>query len=157
MKNLTFRIATILTLAIGLNTSLSAQSIATWQGGKPGRTTDWNCAANWQEGRIPDEFTQVIIPLGADYYPVIKNEVEPIDALLMEGGASLTLQAGSALIILGETGSFDGITVFGKIINNGRLEIVNVSSPNVAFMQQIEGVGSVVSPFSSLDTLAKRQ
>ncbi len=155
MKNLTLSIATILTLIIGLSISLSAQTTATWQGGKPGRTTEWNCAANWSEGRVPDEFTQVIIPAGAAYYPVLKNEATPIDALLMEGNTALTLENGAILTVLGETGRFDGITVLGKITNNGTLVIENASPTNIAFMRQIQGVGSVVNSLDSIDSLAK--
>lgn len=142
---------------LGLNSSLTAQTTATWQGGKPGRPTDWNCPANWSEGRTPDEFSQVIIPAGADFYPVIKNEVAPIDALLMAGSTSLTLQNRAKLRILGETGRFDSLTIFGTIMNNGALEIGNVNPVDVAFMQQIQGVGSVVYPFSNADSLARRQ
>ena len=150
MKNLTLSIAATLTLILGLSISLSAQTTATWQGGKPGRTTDWNCAANWLEGKTPDEFTQVIIPSGADYYPVIKNEVEPIDALLMEGGTALTLQKGASLAILGETGRFGGITILGKIENNGTLEIGEAIGSNLAFLRQVQGSGKVVSDTSNL-------
>jgi hypothetical protein len=150
MKNLTFSIASILPLIIGLSLSLSAQTTATWQGGKPGRTTEWNCAANWSKGRIPDEFTQVIIPAGAQYYPIIKNETTPIDALLMEGGAELTLHNGAILTVLGETGRFDGITIFGKITNNGTLEIGDITGTDRAFLNQIQGDGKIVSNTSSL-------
>lgn len=155
MKNLTLPIATILTLVISLSSSLSAQTTATWVGGKPGRPADWNCAANWSEGKTPDEFAQVIIPAGAQYFPVIQNEVAPIDALLVESGCTLTLQNGAVLTILGETGRFDGISLFGFINNSGLLEIENVPSMSVAFMNQIKGMGSVDTPFSNLDSLAR--
>ena len=43
MSNLPIFIFTPLLLCLCL--SLSAQRTATWQGGKPGRATDWSCAA----------------------------------------------------------------------------------------------------------------
>lgn len=144
MKNPTFCIGATLNLIIGLSISLSAQTTATWQGGKPGRANDWNCAANWREGRTPGEFTQVIIPCGAVHFPVIKNEVEPIDALLLETGTALTLQKGASLAILGETGRLGGITVLGKILNNGTLELRDIPGTDTAFIQQIQGDGKVV-------------
>lgn len=145
----------ILAAAISFSISMTAQTTATWLGGKPGRPTDWNCAANWKEGKTPNEFAQVIIPADAEYYPVIKDEIAPIDALLVEGGSSLTIQNGSMLTVLGETGRFDGITLFGKVFNNGLLEVENVPSMSVAFMQQIQGLGSVESAFANLDSLAR--
>lgn len=64
-------------LFLSLSLALTAQSTAVWQGGKPGQPTNWNCADNWSEGRVPDEFTQVIIPHGAHFYPVIKYTPTP--------------------------------------------------------------------------------
>ncbi len=157
MKNLTFSIAATLTLILGLSISLSAQTTATWQGGKPGRTTDWNCAANWSEGKTPDEFTQVIIPYNVQYYPVIKDTVAPIDALLMEGGTSLTIQVGANLAVLGETGRFGGITVFGKIENNGTLEIGEAVHTSIAFRQRVQGNGIITCQVGGADMLAKRR
>lgn len=93
MKTISFFVA-VLTLACSQNHSLSAQSTSTWQGGKPGRTNDWNCPANWKEGRTPNEFSQVVIPSGRIYYPVVTSQTTPIDALLLEGGATLTLRKG---------------------------------------------------------------
>ncbi len=145
-----------LAISLAISFCLSAQTSATWRGGKPGRTNDWNCSANWSENRIPDEFAQVIIPSGVDFYPVIKNEVTPIDALLMEGGTFVTLQKGAVLRILGETGRFDSLTIFGTIVNNGALEIENINSTSLAFMQQIQGTGIVVYPLSNPDSLARR-
>ncbi len=155
MKATTISIALILFL--GFSFSLSAQTTAVWQGGKPGRTTDWNCPANWSEGRVPDEFTQVIIPSGANSYPVIQFAPTPIDALLMEAGTSLTIQDGARLAILGETGIFNGVTVLGQIENNGALEIGEAVNMSTAFLKQVHGNGIVVSPSAGMDTLARRR
>jgi hypothetical protein len=129
----------ILTLILAINFSLSAQTTATWKGGKAGRTTDWNCHANWSEGYIPDEFTQVIIPTGTHYYPVIADMVTPIDALLVEGGASLTIQSEAKLTVLGETGRLEGIIVFGQIQNNGTLEIGANLHLDINLHKQVQG------------------
>ncbi len=155
MKPATISIA--IAFFLGISLTLSAQNIAVWQGGKPGRTTEWNCPANWSEGRVPDEFTQVIIPTGANYYPVIQYAPTPIDALMMEGGAKLTIQSGAKLAILGETGIFDGVTVLGQIENNGTLEIGEAVNVGVALLQQVQGKGIVASPSAGTGTLAKRR
>jgi hypothetical protein len=155
MKAATIFIA--LGLFLGLSFSLSAQTTAIWQGGKPGRTNDWNCPANWSEGRVPDEFTQVIIPIGANYYPVIQYAPSPIDALLMEAGTTLTIQDGARLAVLGVTGIFDGIKILGHIENNGTLEVGEAMNMGVAFLKHVQGNGVVVSPSNGTDTLARRR
>jgi len=145
-----------ISFALALSCSLSAQTSATWQGGKPDCTTEWNCPSNWSGGRVPDEFTQVIIPSGKQFYPVIKCASTPIDALLMESGSTLAIQAGANLSILGETGRFDGFTIFGQIRNDGTLEIGEAVKEGTAFLKQVEGNGIVISPTAGVDTLARR-
>ncbi len=65
---------------LGNPDSVSAQKTATWKGGTPGRGSDWNCPKNWKEGRVPNEFSHVIIPdvsSSTFSYPVIESgEVE---------------------------------------------------------------------------------
>jgi hypothetical protein len=143
-------------LALVFSFSLSAQTTATWQGGKPGRTNDWNCSANWSNGRIPDEFTQVIIPSSVKYFPVIQSAPGPIDALLLEDGTLLTIQDGAKLTILCETGIFDGVIVLGQIRNNGTININKDAAIDLAFLQQVKGNGIVILPPSGTNTLAKR-
>ena len=144
-------------LSLVLSFSLSAQTSATWQGGKPGRTTDWNCPANWSGGRVPDEFTQVIIPTGKQFYPVIQYTSTSIDALLMESGCTLAICAGASLVILGETGRFDGFTVLGQIKNDGTLDIGEAVNVSTAFLNQVQGNGILISPTAGVDTVARRR
>lgn len=143
-------------LSLVLSFSLSAQISATWQGGKPGRANDWNCPSNWSEGRVPDEFTQVIIPTGKQFYPVIQYTSMAIDALLMEGGSTLDIFEGASLLILGETGRFDCSIVLGQIRNEGTLEIGEAVNMGTAFLQQVQGNGILISPTAGVDTLARR-
>jgi hypothetical protein len=125
MKHLTFSTAAILMLFFSFSVSLSAQKTATWKGGKCGNPTDWNCDSNWKEGKAPNEFSQVVIPSGRAFYPVIKDEVPPIDALLIESDAKLTLTEDARLDILNETGMLNGLTLLGTCQNNGVLNIGN--------------------------------
>lgn len=137
--------------------SICAQTTTIWKGGKPGRTTDWNCPSNWSEGRVPDEFTQVIIPFGVIYYPVIQSTETPIDALLMEGGTLLTIKDGAELVILCETGIFEGVSVFGQIRNEGTLTIREASTANIAFIQHVKGNGIIRSSVTSDTLLTQRR
>lgn len=80
-----------------------AQKVATWKGGTPGRPSDWNCPTNWKEGRVPDEFSQVIIPeisTSTFSYPVLdKGEVE-VESLSCSPGARLTLKNKARVLVL---------------------------------------------------------
>ncbi|MFN4081754.1 MAG: hypothetical protein ACK4NS_12710 [Saprospiraceae bacterium] len=120
MRKLTL-IAALICCAAGA----MAQYTATWKGGKPGQATEWNIAANWKEGRVPDEFTQVIIPASAAHFPVISRSAADIDALMIESGAQLTILASGSLTITGETGRYTGAANLGIIDNQGML-IVNI-------------------------------
>ncbi len=157
MRNLTLSIAATLILIFSTSAFLNAQTTATWKGGKPGRTTDWSCAENWKEGRIPNEFDQVIIPARAAFYPILNNTVEVVDALIVEGGATLTLHSNTTLTVLGDTGRFGGLTVLGIIRNDGILEVVDAPERNVAQLQQVVGSGRVVNIISDIETLASGQ
>jgi hypothetical protein len=130
-------------LLICLTGALHAQTTSIWQGGIPGQTTDWNTAANWKENRVPDEYSLVIIPSDRQFYPVLEEEVEPIDALLLEGGAALTLGHDGYLAILGETGRMEGIILYGTIQNKGTLELRFDHGNTAGAMGQIKGNGVV--------------
>ena len=78
-----------------------AQRENVWLGGKPGRPTDWNTAANWSKGRVPNEFDDVRIPCTATTtraYPVIAEVVE-VQSIWVEPGAEVQLALGVALVI----------------------------------------------------------
>ncbi|MBK9985349.1 MAG: hypothetical protein IPP15_23920 [Saprospiraceae bacterium] len=71
-----------------------SQKTSIWKGNSPGHPTDWHWAANWSTNALPDEFTDVIIPLdnGAsiNYPHIYKNDVE-VNSLFMSLGANLVL------------------------------------------------------------------
>jgi hypothetical protein len=126
-----------------LTGTLIAQTTSTWQGATPGKAKDWNTASNWKENRIPDAYSMVIIPSERQFYPILWMEVEPIDALLLEGGAALTLGEGGYLTILGESGRMDGMILYGTIQNKGVLELRFENNTTTDAMQQIKGNGVV--------------
>lgn len=121
----------------------TSQTTATWMGGTPGMVSEWNCTTNWKEGRIPDENTQVIIPSDLIFYPVIKCEVPDIDALMITGGAKLTIQNGASLKVLGATRRLDVITVGGKIHIEGRLWVGSMEIMTSGQLALLQGSGIV--------------
>ncbi len=96
------------TLLIALFTLIStitiAQNTVTWTGGTPGNETSWNEARNWSNNKVPNEFTNVIIPdvsTSTFSNPIIKEGTVELNSILMETRALLTVQASAKLIVYG--------------------------------------------------------
>ena len=102
MKNSILSIAATLTLILGFGTSLSAQTIITWKGGAPGQEQNWNCPKNWSSYRVPDSFTDVVIPdvsttsLAA---PIISTGVFEVNSILLQSNANMTIEKGAQLVV----------------------------------------------------------
>ena len=97
MRNIIFFAAFILVS----QTALFAQKTATWKGGTPGKPTDWSCAANWKEGRVPNEFSQVIIPdvsSSSHSNPTLTGGEVEIWSIVIHTGASLRIGKNARLI-----------------------------------------------------------
>jgi hypothetical protein len=80
-----------------------AQKTATWKGGTPGKTTDWNCPTNWKEGRVPNEFSNVIIPdvsTNTFGYPLIDNGIVEVFSLQCATNARLDIKGSGRIILL---------------------------------------------------------
>jgi hypothetical protein len=100
MKNILF-----FAILLGYSFSLHAQKTATWKGGTPGRPTEWNCATNWKEGRVPNEFSQVIIPdVSSSTFsnPVLSSGDVEIWSLQILSGATLNIGKSASLIATGQ-------------------------------------------------------
>ncbi len=118
MKNFFFFAAIILFS----QTVLLAQKSTTWKGGTPGKPNDWNCASNWSDGRVPNEFSDVTIPnLSSETYPVIKKNVEEINALFLMSATSLRVEKKGALTVSERV----EIAAGAKIDNLGKLDLPN--------------------------------
>lgn len=116
MKNFFFFAAIILIS----QTSLLAQKSTTWKGGTPGKPSDWNCASNWSDGRVPNEFSDVTIPnVSSDIYPVIKNNVEDINALFLMSNTHIKIEKKGALTVSERVEIAAGV----KIDNLGKLDL----------------------------------
>lgn len=96
---------TIAIIALFSLISLSAQAqiTAIWKGGTPGKTTDWNCPTNWREGRVPNEFSNVVIPdvsTSTFSFPVIKQGIVEIASIECASNARLTTLGNARVIYL---------------------------------------------------------
>lgn len=117
--------AATLILAAGFHMSLQAQKTATWKGGAPGRNNDWNCAANWKEGRVPNEFSDVLI-FKCDTPPVISRRVAGVNALTLLPGAQLCIEKAGVLVVFDRVEIHDGSHIQNKGVLNMPLADVNL-------------------------------
>ena len=76
-------------------------------------SNDWNTGSNWHGGSVPLLGTDVVIPVYAEFKPVISGMALPAECnnLTVNDGATLTIDPGQAL------------TVYGALLNNGTITI----------------------------------
>lgn len=80
-------------------------------------SSDWFDAGNWDDGNVPDEFTDVEIPFGTPNDPVIvTNDVTP------EVAVAANLQMDAATMIVGPLGY---LTVTGTVTNSGFIGVIS--------------------------------
>lgn len=95
--------------------TLTVRKSYTWLG----INTNWNDTNNWCSG-IPDSSSDVTIPSGLTYYPVIASDIGNSRDITIETGASLTVKNDGTLKIAGNiynSGNFDATT--GTVEMNG--------------------------------------
>ena len=81
---------------------------ATWKGGQPGQPTEWNCAKNWLENRVPNEFSAVVIPDCSTTTfsdPVLKTGEVEVYSLEIHSGAKLLIGKNARLIATEQPGN----------------------------------------------------
>ena len=87
------------------------QTTGIWQGGTSGSETDWNTAANWSCGGVPTSITDVTIPAGRTYYPVIGSPdgicrtITDIAGGSISGTGSLSIVGNSGIAITNISGN----------------------------------------------------
>ena len=93
-----------------------SQVTSKWRGNTPGKEQDWKCPSNWSTNSLPNEFTDVVIPVDISVtynYPVINGEVE-INSLSVWPGAILTIKDGSLTIHDTERSNYKRVQILGK-------------------------------------------
>ena len=93
-------------------TAINAQNTVTWIGGTPGNETTWNEARNWSNHRVPDVFSDVIIPDVSSTtfaYPVIENEWVEINSIFIYPTSRLKIDGDAKLVTYAESGGLANI------------------------------------------------
>ncbi len=103
-----------------------------WMGGVPGHETEWNQAANWSCGFVPDSISDVVIPSDATNMPSIEaGSVTKIRSLNIDYAATISADATSQLKVIGS------VINNGKFTGNGLMCLVGTTG------QHIAGIGEV--------------
>ena len=105
--NVTYKAPALVVDAVGA----SARNTASIWTGNAG-TNEWNEKGNWEEGILPDETSNVLIPEGSLPYPRL-NALTSLESLRIEAGAYLNLKAD---IYVNET-----LDLAGNLIGEGSL------------------------------------
>lgn len=93
-----------------MGTALYGTNIS-WLGGSPSGHTDWQLPGNW-EGGVPISTSDVTIPGGLSYYPVLPNISQTINSIQIQSGAVVNSTGTPALTIAGGTGAWQNEGTF---------------------------------------------
>jgi hypothetical protein len=99
--------------------TMTSQTTSRWNGNTPGHERDWFLAANWSNNRVPDEFSDVIIPVDISIdrnYPVINGGTTTVEinSLSIWPGATITLKTGTLSILDPERSYFSLYQILGN-------------------------------------------
>ncbi len=101
-----------------LATHSFSQITSIWKGKTPGHECDWSWPGNWNNNRLPDEFTDVFIPVDNTLtcnYPVIKSGEVEINSLNMHADASLVILKGNLSILDPVKSHYRKNQILGKV------------------------------------------
>ena len=100
---------------------------ASWIGGT---SADWNVASNWCGGVLPTSATDVVIPAGILFDPIISSATVALCR-------NLTISSGATLTV----NSTRQIDVSGNLTNNGTLTVTGTINFNGSTTQTVSGSG----------------
>jgi autotransporter-associated beta strand protein len=165
----------VIQLSSGEIVPSGAPTSCTWLGGT---STDWNIPANWVCNSVPGSVTDVIIPSGTTYAPLINTgnalaasvTINSGAMLVMPGIYSLTISSGGSVtnngtftagigtVILSGTGIISGssTTTFNNLICNGNTTLSSATIVNDTLQLNTSAAAvSGTSPSYSCSSLLK--
>ncbi len=123
---------TFTTILLAIATMAFAQNQVTWKGGTPGTPQEWNCPKNWSNYKVPDAFSDVIIPdisTTSLANPIIQNGMFEVNSIMLLSNATLTVEADAHLVV------YNILNGFGKetgLILRGTIQIMDNSNESVS-------------------------
>ena len=121
-------------------TFISAQNTVEWIGGTPGKQSDWNEPKNWSNHKVPDVFSNVIIPNVSSTTlssPIIPEGIVEINSLTINAMGELVVEEEATLIVYSEASGADS----EEVIINGELKIVDeICFPLWTFAKDVKSI-----------------
>jgi hypothetical protein len=104
-----------------------AQQSVTWKGGTPGKETSWNEARNWSNNKVPNEFSDVMIPdvsTSTFSTPVIKEGTIELNSIRIASNGKLTVESTAKVIVFGYTEGIikESVNLEGTLMVMGEFE-----------------------------------
>lgn len=95
-----------------------------WTGGAS--TTNWATTTNWNDGAAPTSTSDVLIPSGYSFYPVITTGTQNCKNLTVNAGGTLTISGGTLQVAgnISNSGTFNG--------TGGTVELNGTSAQSIA-------------------------
>ena len=114
---------------------VNSYSQTTWVGGTPGNTTNWFTNSNWSPGIHPISSTDVVIPTGVSFYPIIDADAACNDLTIQPKASvtinpSVTLTVGNNFVIQSTNAGTGAIWDLGTLTVNGTTTIQQYLSAN---------------------------
>lgn len=103
-------------------TVLTVSNAGTWLG----VNTDWNSSLNWCNGTIPTASTNVVIPNGLSFYPVI-NAVSSVNNITVATGGSANIIVSGTFKIAGTISSTNSINA-----TSGTIELIGATTQTIS-------------------------
>ncbi len=132
-----------------------------WVGGAPGHAHEWNYAANWSCGFMPDSISDVTIPAGITDTPLIgAGSILAVKSLVIDNAATVAAGAGAQLKVAGMLNNKGVFTGSGLLCLNGHTRQTIAGSGEVSNLKLQNDSGAVVDSGARLSisgtlTLAK--
>ncbi|HLO70312.1 MAG TPA: T9SS type A sorting domain-containing protein [Flavipsychrobacter sp.] len=95
-----------------------------WTGGAS--TTNWATTTNWSDGAVPTSTSDILIPSGYSFYPVITTGTQNCKNLTVNAGGTLTISGGTLQVAgnISNSGTFNG--------TGGTVELNGSSAQSIA-------------------------
>jgi alpha-amylase len=108
-----------------------ASTVSIWTGNSPADNRDWFDCRNWEEGKIPNATTDVIIPAHAVPFPEGTSGSITVRNLKIENGAQMPLSSGFTVYVKGDFVNLNIMesAIGGKVVLEGAV-MQTITGPN---------------------------
>lgn len=108
-----------------------ATTVSIWSGNSPANNKDWFDCRNWEEGKIPNATTDVIIPAHSVPFPEGTSGSITVKNLRIENGAQMPLSAAFTVYVKGNFTNLNVTesTIGGKVVFEGTA-MQTITGPN---------------------------